>query len=635
MKPRIAIIAPYPALKAEAEAVVADLGAHVAVYEGDLDDGVQAARQAVAGGAEVIISRGGTARLIARTLDIPVVEIKVSPFDILRCLAQLREYKGKIGIIGFSNVVYGCESIGAVLGLELKQIIIDSRDDAPGKIAAAAQAGIELVVGDAISIKQATRLGLKGVLITSGKEAIVQAIHEAENIAEVRISERERAELFRIIVNSSHDGIIAIDDTERITLFNPVAEKVFGIPAAAAVGAKIRDIIPNTNLPRILRQGGSEYGELQYVGDKVIVTRRFAINVNGRVVGAVANFRDVTELERLERLVRQKLHAKGLVARIRLEDIIGESTPLKGLIERAKKFATVDATVLIVGETGTGKEMLAQGIHNASHRANGPFVAVNCAALPENLLESELFGYAEGAFTGAKKGGKPGLFELAHGGTIFLDEISEMPLPLQSRLLRVLQEREVLRIGGDRIIPVDVRIIAASNRNLRNLVEKGLFRDDLYYRLHLLTLTAPPLRERKEDIPLLVRAFLRKHSQLNPLVGDIDPLAVKLLAEYDWPGNIRELENAMQRLIILSEEPIIGEAAVSALLEELQVGHRELPIPGEQATPSLADLEAQYIAAVLAEENNNKSRAAKRLGIDRSTLWRKLRGVEKSNNTVE
>lgn len=227
------------------------------------------------------------------------------------------------------------------------------------------------------------------------------------------------------------------------------------------------------------------------------------------------------------------------------------------------------------------------------------------------------------------------MFELAHGGTIFLDEISEMPLPLQSRLLRVLQEREVLRIGGDRIIPVDVRIIAASNRNLRNLVEKGLFRDDLYYRLHLLTLTAPPLRERKEDIPLLVRAFLRKHSHLNPLVSDIDSLAVQLLAEYEWPGNVRELENAIQRLIILSEEQIIGKAAVSALLEELQ-GGQTLPFRGkQQAAPSLADLEAQYIAAVLAEENNNKSRAAKRLGIDRSTLWRKLRGVEKSNNAVE
>lgn len=631
MGKHIAIVAPYSALKNEAMDVVRELGLDIRVDEGDLHEGVRAARRAVAAGAQVIISRGGTALLIAEEVDIPVVEIEVSPYDILRCLLNLRDYREIIGITGFNNIVYGAENMGNALGIKVKQIVIESEKAAPGKIAAEARAGLRLIIGDAISVKQAIKFGMDGKLITSGRESIVRAIEAAKKIVEVRIRERERAELLRIIVDNSRDGIIAVGQNGQITLFNPIAEKIFGISASEAIGANVEDKIPNTQLPRILRQGTTEYGELQHVDEKVLVTQRVAIKVNDWAVGAVANFQDVTEVQRLERIVRQKLHTKGLVAKTRLGDIVGESPVIKQLKEKAMKFAAVDANLLIVGESGTGKEMLVQAIHNLSSRSQGPFVAINCAALPENLLESELFGYEEGAFTGAKRGGKPGMFELAHGGTILLDEIGEMPLKLQARLLRVLQEKEVLRVGGDRIIPIDVRTIAATNRNLMASIRDGLFRDDLYYRLDILKLRMPSLRERIEDIPLLVEFFLQKYLRLNNRVRKIDKQAIALLQEQEWSGNVRELKNAVQRLVILTENTVIGTKETARMIEEINFD-RQAATPVADVPDNLTDVEMQRIVSVLAEEDYNKTKAAKRLGIDRTTLWRKLRMVAQSNN---
>jgi PAS domain S-box-containing protein len=628
MKPQIAIIAPYAALKQEADAAVTELGLDVIIEEGDLSEGLRAAQRAIDRGAEVIISRGGTALLIARTLDVPVVEIQVSPFDMLRCLYQLRDYQGVIGITGFRNVVFSCETVGSMLGMKLRQIVVESREDALEKIALAEREGVRVIIGDAVSVKQAAQLGLEGVLIISGKEAIIKAIEEAKKIAEVRIRERERSELFRIIVDNSHDGIIAIDQNARITLFNPAAERIFSMKAAEAIGSGVKDIIPNTELPRVLKEGGTEYGVLQRVKDKTIITQRFAVKVNESAIAAIANFKDVTELQRLEQIVRQKTHAKGLFAKSTLDGLIGESTALLHLKERTRKFAAVDATVLISGESGTGKEMLAQSIHNLSSRAKGPFVAVNCAALPESLLESELFGYEEGAFTGAKKGGKQGLFELAHGGTILLDEIGEMPLKVQAELLRVIQEREIRRVGGDRIIPVDVRTIAATNHILQALVKKRLFRKDLYYRLAVLSLSVPSLRERKSDIPQLVHFFLAKHGHMNRDVHAIEAAAMQHLEQYDWPGNVRELEHVIQQLLILSDREIITGEVVADTLRELVSQRQSEEFCAEEDRSNndqrLAAIEAHVIATVLAEENFNKTRAAKRLGIDRSTLRRKL-----------
>lgn len=625
MGARITIIAPFPDLQRTAEKVAKERADEwpdgIDVVLGDLAAGVTAARQAMDRGTEVIVSRGGTARLIADRVETPVVEIQVTAFDILRALSQVGGSSGTVGVVGFRNVVYGCEDIGRHLGMTLREITLENEAEGKEKIAAAFREGIRVMIGDAISVKLAVSFGMEGFLIQSGKEAIYRAIKEAELVARVRRKEQERSELLRTVIDSSTDGIIAVDERSQITIFNPMAEEIFQMPASQVLGRPVKDVIPNTSLPKVIAGGMVEIGEIQHIGNKVIITKHFPIKLNGKVVGAIASFQDVTQLQRFEQIVRQKLYAKGLVAKVTIDQVIGCSAALEAVKNRARQYAATDSTVLITGESGTGKEMMAQSIHNLSKRRKGPFVAINCAALPEHLLESELFGYDEGAFTGAKKGGKAGLFELAHGGTLFLDEISEMPLPLQARLLRVLQEREVMRLGGDRVIPVDVRVIAATNQDLPGMIAEKKFRNDLYYRLDILRLQVPPLRDRSGDVPLLARHFLSNFYHLNHKVSGISEGALRLLQLYPWHGNVRELANILQRTILLARGPVITEEDIQ---EALPPNH--LPPDGHAAPAggSLADIENSAIERVLAEERFNYTRAAARLGINRSTLWRKL-----------
>jgi PAS domain S-box-containing protein len=623
---KVVLIAPYPELREATEQMVAELAVDVSVMEGDLNEGVLAAQRAVAGGAEVLVSRGGTALLIKQSVDVPVIEIEVSPFDIIRSLETLRNQRGPIGVIGFRNLIYGCESIGKVLAVDLRELPITSREEVPAVISAAAAAGIRVIIGGNAAIRQASSHGLKGVLVVSGREALLRSLHDALRLADVRRAERERAELLRVLVSSSHEGIVAVDPQERITVFNRHAERLLGLPASDALGTRLPAQGPLARLAQVLRHGKEEHEDVHTIGERAVISRFSPLIVRGRIDGAVAHLRDVTDIQRLEHIARQKLHASGLYARTRFDDLVGKSEGFVELVTRAKRYAAADSTVLIMGESGTGKELLAQSIHNASGRANGPFVAVNCAALPESLLESELFGYVEGAFTGARRGGKAGLFELAHRGTLFLDEIGEMPLLLQSRLLRALQERAILRVGGDRILPVDVRVLASTNRNLTTLIERGHFREDLFYRLNTLTLIIPPLRQRVEDVTILARHFLGKHRQLNPGLKRMEAIPLRLLERYAWPGNARELEHAIERLLILADGPTVTATAIRRTLDGLIQDRHWGGLPAAPTgTTELDRMELAMIRQTLAETGNNQSEAARRLGVSRSTLWRKLK----------
>ena len=345
------------------------------------------------------------------------------------------------------------------------------------------------------------------------------------------------------------------------------------------------------------------------------MVNRIPIRVGGEVVGAVATFQDITKIQSMEERIRREIYSQGHVAKFSFVDIYGSSPPLLEAIDAARQYAWVDATVLLHGETGAGKELFAQSIHTAGNRKNGPFVAVNCAALPEALLESELFGYVEGAFTGARRKGKPGLFELAHRGTIFLDEISEIPLSLQGRLLRVLQEREVIRLGHDRVIPVDVRVLCATNRDLHRHVEEGHFRRDLFWRLNVLSLPIPPLRERRDDIMPLMWHFLDMllPSDRPRFVFSEDAPSLPHLVS--WPGNVRELRNLCERLSVVRTGRTVDAAFLAHLLE-----CRESPRPPRRGPAGMEDVER-----ALAQAGGKIGRAAEILGVHRATLWRKCR----------
>ena len=330
--------------------------------------------------------------------------------------------------------------------------------------------------------------------------------------------------------------------------------------------------------------------------------------------GALIFIKNTDRIIEEESRIRRGLSEKGLTAKYTFEDILGQSAAIRENIRMAERYSGVNSNVLIIGETGTGKELFAHSIHQASKRSHQPFVALNCAALPENLLESELFGYEAGAFSGASKGGKTGLFELAHKGTIFLDEIGEIPITLQAKLLRVLQEKEIRRIGSTSVHPVDVRVISATNINMEEKIKEGQFRSDLYYRLNLLDISIPPLRERKEDIQELVDHYLTRFAcEMGKSIPTVTKDAARILKEHSWPGNVRELRNICERLTVLNDTSIIDEE----LLCRLKIFRKEEAFSVGETADSGEDSVYDRL-----KPRKKKKDLAEELGVSRTTLWR-------------
>ena len=370
-------------------------------------------------------------------------------------------------------------------------------------------------------------------------------------------SNRIRNQL-QTIINTVHDGIIAVDAEQRISVFNPVAETFLGLKAPEVIG-KTSSHLNNPELRDLFNTPNLEKEMLFKVNAHHLIVNTASIQTDDSKSGKIYTFKDVSEIQRMEGDLRRKLAGQLHIARYTLDHMYGNSEIVKKTVGLARKLAASKAPILLQGESGTGKELLAQGIHNASNRKQGPFIAINFAAMTESLLESELFGYEEGSFTGARKGGAAGLFEQAHKGTLFLDEVGDAPLSFQVKLLRVLQEKQVRRIGGSRLIPIDVRIISATNRDLTVLIAKGCFRQDLYYRLNVLPIALPSLRARKEDILVLATKFYDSYlDQRNrPISANLffSQIAPALLS-YEWPGNIRELQNVVEYLVNVTPDQI-------------------------------------------------------------------------------
>lgn len=349
------------------------------------------------------------------------------------------------------------------------------------------------------------------------------------------------------VMNLSRDGIILVSKRGEILVCNDAFLKIFNMEADIN-GENIENIFTG-EMTKILERGDFTNEVVKYKG-KYLSVNKSAISHFGKSSGYYYNIQEITYIRQLEQNLSRKLKNMGHIARYSFDDIRTESLKMKSCKSLAKKIATSDLTVLITGESGTGKELIAQSIHNASERKHQPFIAVNCAAMPENLLESELFGYEAGAFTGALKEGKKGFFEQANHGTLFLDEIGDMPVNLQTKLLRVLQERQVIRIGSEKVIDINVRIVAATNRNLLKMIEESKFRQDLYYRVNVLPINVPPLRKRREDILFLTRHFMDCRMQFSSEVE-------KILKGYDWPGNIRELTNVASYISTMCENDVV------------------------------------------------------------------------------
>lgn len=499
------------------------------------------------------------------------------------------------------------------------------------------------------SIEKAWRMQVENLPVIDEKEKLVgiltktDILHSYSYYLKHLQENLHTVETLDVVLESAYEGIVVVDTNGIIKEFNAAYCRFLGKKREEAIGKHVTEIIENTRVHIVSETGTDERGYVQRIQGQDMIVHRIPIRKEGKIIGAIGMliFEGVSELYnilgRMQEMSRKVTEAhlpnqEQIENNNHFDQIIGESPAIQTVKEIARKAAKTPSTVLITGESGTGKELFAKAIHYSSPFSEGPFVSINCAAIPEQLLEAELFGYEEGAFTGARKGGKPGKFEQAHKGTLFLDEIGDMPLLMQAKILRVLQDREVERVGGVKSQHVDVRIIAATNKRLEDLVRKGEFREDLYYRLNIIRLSIPPLIERKGDIQILLIHHLIKFCEKFGIIEKRFSFeAMRYLQEYQWPGNIRELVNTVEMLVSLVENQEITEKDLpthfrkkdtsSFTTEETSDTNRLLKKVREEILSS----EKNTILKALADVNGNKAAAARILGIQRSTLYIKLK----------
>lgn len=613
----ILFVAPFKKMAETAMRVKQKMGLELIIQTGNMEKGLEVARNCKEKykDIDVIISRGGTAELLKSIEGTSIVEIKVSINDFMRAISKLAK-KGfkKIGFVSRANILK--EAIQEYEIYETKIYMRPCYDVENIEIAVNElyNQGVQAVLGDKMAIEFANKYGLAAEFLDSGEVSIEMAIKEALNIVQAKEYERLRSAQLNAIIDNIEEGIVAISNDGQISFYNNIAKKIFTDKNGNCSFDEVYPLLKYNNEEKILDINNSK-----------IFSKVIPLYSNESYKGNIITFQEVKNIQASERKIRLSLYEKGFYAKRSFNDIIGESDKITNVIEKAKKYAHTDSNILIYGETGTGKEIFAQSIHNYSKRKNGPFVSINCASLPHNLIESELFGYVEGAFTGARKGGKIGLIELAHGGTLFLDEIGEIPLDIQGRLLRVLQEKEIMRIGDDKIIPVDVRIICATNKDLLKMVKEKSFREDLYYRINVLKLLIPPLRERGQDIIKILNYYLSIFGKQCNKSIKLSRNAVKILLDYSWPGNIRELRNLAEKLMALCDDNSIVESSLisSLLSEEIDDSKTGNYINIKIIEGiSLKDMESEILNQML--KRYEPDEVCRKLKISRVTLWRKI-----------
>ena len=552
---------------------------------------------------DIVVARGITAATVARKWPSKhLIEIELTGYDILNAIIACKgRYNPKRIAIVYAETLRCDEAMLSYLtGIDIVVRKISNEIDTESAIMDSVSSGIDAFVCGRTGAAICDANGLHYASVEVGKEAIERSVIDAVTAAKTMEYERSKSVLIRQLLDDNADGEIALDADGNIIEENSIASTLIG---------------PGLwNIPewKEALKGHAAIEKVKIINNLPCIVRYIPVFHNDKAIGVNIIIQNSESLRESDSKIRRGLKDRGLVARYSFDDIIGESRKFRDMVDKARRFSLVQSSILITGETGTGKELFAHSIHAASPRASEPFVAVNCAALPGNLLESELFGYVEGAFSGAVRGGKAGLFEIADRGTIFLDEIGEIPLDVQSKLLRVLQEKEIRRLGDTRMRHVDVRIIAATNVDIRKKVRDGAFRSDLYYRLSILDLQLAPLRERGNDILLLSDVFLSRYAEKEGRrKPSLSSEAEELLLSYPWPGNIRELRNICEKIIVLFDGDIISGDDIRSII---------IVDDGSIGASSDISIESLALSGIV-----KKGALAKELGMSRTTLWRKLK----------
>lgn len=602
---------------------------------------ISVVKQAMDNGIDAIITRGSEANEIRKAgITIPIVEVYNTDRDLIDYFLKAKEESElkdpAIAMISFHEVGEGTHYLCDLLGIKFKKYALTSTEDVEPMLDKAILEGAQIIIGGHKIYIHGKAKGIHVFNMLVGESSMRHALSLAEKIGYAIDMEKKKNQERNTILGFSSELMIGIDMAGRINFFNPSAQRAFKIKEEEVKGKKLTEVIrviDNATIQEVLIEGAEVLSKLIEFEDTAYVFNFIPVVFEGKIEGGILSFQEYKKLELVESDIRSQLYLKGHVARYRFQNMIGKSKDIIEAKRIAMQFAKHDSTVLINGESGTGKELFAQSIHNESLRKYKPFVTINCASIPDNLIESELFGYVEGAFTGAAKKGKRGLFDLAHTGTVFLDEISELNLTSQQKFLRVLQERSIMRIGDNKVMPVDVRIIAASNRNLRTMIQKGDFRADLFHRINILSFTIPPLRQRKEDIAVLFQYFIDDFSKKTAKYFTISDKVFEVIRNYSWPGNVRELKNFCERLVIISSSKNISAEYIQEQLEndfyfstENQEGLNGVTVENKIYGDKWENAgEESKIRKLLEKCNGNRIMTAQLLGISKTTLWRKMK----------
>lgn len=618
---KILFIAPYKEMGDIAKKIAVKLGINLLVEVAFMEDVLSLIEKIKEMGINFVVARGATAAIIKNNSNLHVIEIYQNDIEILRAIQKAINYGSEMALVWYNQNLYKEDLDYHLSQLDVHFHSYQTKRDIEDIVKSIKEENIDIIIGGIYTKIFAERLGMKAILVESDEQSIYLTLTYAKEIIEVKRLEEVKRLKLEAVVDNVHDGIISVNGDGTIVAFNLVAENIMNLKSEDVVGKNIDEVIHPAFVKKIKEDDMVD--QLIDVKTAKISVNSNKIKLNGKIVATVFTFQDITKIRLLEEKIRMKMLKRGHIAKYNFDDIIGKNPALLGAKEISMKYAITDETILITGETGTGKEMFAQSIHNYSNRKESPFIAVNCAELSENLFESELFGYEEGAFTGAKKGGKDGLFALAHRGTIFLDEISEIPMHLQTTILRVLEERVVRPLGSDKITPIDVRVVAASNKDLYQMVIDNEFRKDLFYRLNVLNVQIPSLKDRCSDIPLILKHLGKLKGFNFRLTSD----GMKLLKNYSWPGNIRELINFFTRLIITYEDRDIDTHHILEIMPEISTLSKLIRKKdwnkGEIKT--LDETVKEAILLAMEEYNGNQSEVSRVLGVSRTFIWKKLK----------
>ena len=607
------------------------------------DSLVSMARKYLEQGEEVILCHGGTGNAIVKAIGASAVAISRTDLDVIKTLSRAKLQSHDIGIATHPDEYRDTDALQELLNIRLFPISYTTWEEQVTRVDALYAKGIRVLVGGGTSVYRMQERGGTGLVVIPNVHSIREAIQRAKTVARQKRADTRHLDELQAIFGHLRDGVVCMDGSGSLLFVNRIAEQILDLGEGSPEFLWTQ-VFEKLLLKSVLSDLETRREEMVSFKNRQLVVTASPLLVKSGLSGAVAVFSDVSSVQKIHRKISESRFSKSMEARYFVKDIKGSTPEMAQLREYVKRFSSTGAAVHVTGETGTGKERVAHAVHSSSKRHKAPFVAANISTLPESLIESELFGYEEGAFTGAKRGGKPGLLEIANKGTLFLDEIGDLSLTLQLRLLRVLESKEVMRIGASDFLPVDVRIVSATHHSLIELVRQGKFRLDLYFRLTTLVLKIPPLRDRKQDIRLLSQDTLANHGFAKDHLSEV---MLEKLSAYHWPGNVRELLALLERYCALNE----SKARDEALLGELLVKQRRLMMSTENTSffvdpqrllgragepprslkEEMDRIRREIIRKSIEYYNGDRQRAAKELGMSYTTLWRDLREDEAEN----